>query len=147
MDGDDEIQSGEDGRESGDEDREAGLDDFGVGEGGAEGRVEGPAGIDAAGQHGVHHHDAADDVEIPAQQVDAREGEILRADHDRDEEIAEHRGDGRDQEEEDHDHAVHGEQLVVGVGLDQVAGGVSNSRRISSAKKPPMKKKNVMEIR
>ena len=29
-------------------------------------------------------------------------------------------GNRRDQEEEHHDHAVHGEQLVVGVGLDQV---------------------------
>jgi hypothetical protein len=55
--------------------------DFRIGEGGAEGRVEGPAGVDAAGQHAVQHHDAADDVEIPAQQVDAGEGEILGADH------------------------------------------------------------------
>ena len=92
VDGDDEIQSGEDGGESGDEDGESGFDDFGVGEGGAEGRVEGPAGIDAAGQHAVQHHDAADDVEIPAQQVDAREGKILGADHHRDQEVAEHGG-------------------------------------------------------
>ena len=121
--GDDEVQSGEDGGESGDEDRQAGLDNLGVGEGGAEGRVEGPAGIDAAGQHAVQHHDAADDVEIPAQQVDAREGEILGADHHRHEEVAEHGGNRRDQEEENHHHAVHGEQLVVGVGLHQIAGG------------------------
>ena len=87
------------------------------------GRVEGPAGVDAAGQHAVQHHDAADDVEIPAQQVDAREGEILGADHHGHEEIAEHGGNRRDEEEEDHHHAVHGEELVVGVGLHQVAGG------------------------
>ena len=123
VDGDDEVQAGEDGGESGDEDGESGFDDFGVGEGGAEGRVEGPAGIDAAGEHAVQHHDAADDVEIPAQQVDAREGEILGADHHGHEEVAEHGGNRRDEEEEDHDHAVHGEKLVVGVGLDEVAGG------------------------
>ena len=99
----------------------AGFNDFGIAEGGAEGRVEGPAGIDAAGQHAVQHHDAADDVQVPAQQVDAREREILRADHHRDKEVAQHRGDGRDQEKEDHHHAVHGEELVVGVGLHQVA--------------------------
>ena len=119
----DEIQSGEDGGESGDEDGESGLDDLGVGEGGAEGRVEGPSGIDAASQHAVHHHGPADDVEIPTQQVDAGEGKIFRADHHRHEEVAEHRGDGRDEKEEDHHHAVHGEQFVVGVGLDEVSGG------------------------
>jgi hypothetical protein len=87
VDGDDEVQSGEDGRESGHEDCEPGFNDLRVAKGGAEGCVEGPSGVDAAGQHAVHHHDAGDDVEIPAQQVDAREGEILRPDHQRDQEI------------------------------------------------------------
>src|SRR5580700_11782548 len=63
VDGDDKVQSGEDGGESGDEDGESGFNDFRVAEGGAEGSVEGPAGIDAAGQHAVDHHDAADDVQ------------------------------------------------------------------------------------
>jgi hypothetical protein len=66
-------------------------------------------------------------------QVEPREGQVLGADHHRQQEVAEHRRDRRDQEEEDHDDAVHGEQLVVGVGLDQVAAGVSSSRRISTA--------------
>ena len=34
---------------------------------------------------------AADDVEVPAQQVDARKGQVLRADHDGDQKIAEYR--------------------------------------------------------
>ena len=97
--------------------------DIRVAEGRAEGRVEGPAGIDAAGQHAVQHHRAGDDVEIPAQQVDAREGEIFGADHHRHKEVAEHGGNRRDQEEEDHHHAVHGEKLVVSIGLDEIAGG------------------------
>ena len=100
VDGDDEVQTGEDGRESGDEDRESGFDDFRVGEVGAEGRVEGPTGVDAAGQHAVQHHHAADDVEIPAQQVDAGKGEILRPDHQGHEKVSEHGGNGRNQEEE-----------------------------------------------
>ena len=34
-------------------------------------------------------------------------GKVLGADHDGDEEVAEHRRDRRDEEEEDHDLAVH----------------------------------------
>src|ERR1700731_1349133 len=106
-----------------DEDGESGLDDFCVAVGGAERRVEGPTGIDAAGQHAVQHHDAADDVEIPAQQVDARESQVFGADHHGYEEVAQHGGNGRDEKEENHDHAMHGQEFVVGVGLYQVAGG------------------------
>ena len=50
-----------------------------------------------------------------------RERQVLRADHQRDQEVAEHRRDRRDQEEEHHHDAVHREQLVVGVGRDEVA--------------------------
>ena len=121
MDGHDEIQAGEDGGESGDEDCQSRFNDFCVGEVGAEGSVEGPSGVDATGQHAVQHHHAADDVEVPAQQVDAGEGEVLGSDHHGHEKIAQHGGDGRNQEKENHDHAVHGEKLVVSIGLHQVA--------------------------
>ena len=121
VDGDDEVQSGENGGESGNEDRESGLDNLGVGVLGAEWAVESPARVDAAGQHDVRNQDAADDVEIPAQQVDAREGKILRPDHERHQKISQHRRHHWDQKEEHHDHAVHGEHLVIGVGLHQVA--------------------------
>jgi hypothetical protein len=123
VDGNDEIESGEDGRKSGDENGESGFHDFCIGIVGAERRVEGPAGVDAAGQHAVQHHHAADDVEIPAQQVDAGKGEVPRADHQGNEKISQDRGDGGNQEKEDHDHAVHGEKFVVSVGLHQVACG------------------------
>ena len=63
----------------------------------------------------------ADDVEVPAQQVDPRERQVLRAAHDRDQEVAERRRNRRDQEEEDHHHAVQREQLVVHVRRQQVA--------------------------
>ena len=66
---------------------------------------------------------AADDVEVPGEQVHPREREVLRADHQRDEEVPEHRRDRRDHEEEDHHHAVHREELVVGLGLQDVARG------------------------
>ena len=84
-------------------------------------RVERPAGVDAAADRRDERERAAEDVDVPAQEVDAREREVLRADHDRDEEVAEHGRDRRDQEEEDHHHAVHGEHLVVGLGVQQVA--------------------------
>src|SRR5271169_1118878 len=123
VDGHHEIQASENGGESGDEDGESGLDNFRVGIGRAEGGVEGPASVDAAGQHAVQHHDAADDVEVPTQQVDAREGQVLSADHHGHKEISQNSRNRRDQEEEDHHHAVHGEEFVVGIGLHQVACG------------------------
>ncbi len=120
MNRDDEIQSGKNRGKSGDENAQAGLDNARVGIIGTEGRVEGPAGVDAAGQHGVQHQNAADDVEIPAEEVNARESQILRADHHGHEEVAEHGGNGGNQEEEDHHHAVLREELVVSIGLHQV---------------------------
>ena len=62
-----------------------------------------------------------DDVDVPAQQVQAREGQIARADHHGHQEISEDRGNRRDQEKENHDDAVHREQLVVGFRLHQRA--------------------------
>ena len=59
-----------------------------------------------------------------------------------------HRGDGGNQEEENHGHAVHREHAVVGIGGEQSSQlGVSRCRRIIMAKKPPMKKKKVTETR
>ena len=117
--GDDEVEAGENRREAGDEDAERGGDHPAIGIGGAVGRVEGPAGVDAAGQHGEEGEQSADHQQIPAQQVDARKRQVARADHHRQEEIAQRCGNGRNQEEEHHHHAVHGEELVIGVRRDE----------------------------
>ena len=69
----------------------------------------------------MQHHDAADDVEIPAQQVDAGKCQVLGANHHGHQKVSQHSGDRRNQEEEDHHHAMHGEELVIGIGLNQVA--------------------------
>ncbi len=53
--------------------------------------------------------------------IDAREGQVLGADHQGHQEIAQHGGDRGNQEEEHHHLAVHGEELVVSIGLHQVA--------------------------
>ena len=76
------------------------------------------------------------------QQIQARKGDVARADHQRQQEIAEHGGDRRDQEEPDHDHAVHREQLVVGLGADQVAVRRRSARAASARRTAPPTKKN-----
>jgi hypothetical protein len=119
--GDDEVETGQDRGEAGDEDAERRRDHAGRGGSGTERRVEGPAGIETAGGHGVGRERRADDEDVPAREVELREREILRSDHERNEEVAEHGRDGGDEEEEHHHHPVHREQLVVGVRCDELA--------------------------
>ena len=120
VDGDDEVE--QDRREAGDEDAERRRNDVGRRCDGAERRVEGPAGIEPAADERIQREEAADDVDVPAQKVDLRKREILGADHDRHQEVAEHRRNDGDEEEEHHHHAMHREQLVVGFVGHQVAG-------------------------
>src|SRR5262249_34992538 len=101
----------------------AGFDNIRITELRAERTVESPAGIDAAVQQDMNHQNSGNDIEIPAQQVDSRERQIFGPDHQRNEEISQNRRHNRDQEEEHHDHAVRGENLVVRVGVHQVALG------------------------
>ena len=58
-------------------------------------------------------------IDVPAQKIDLREGQILRANHQRQQKIAQHRRNRGDQEKENHGHAVHGEKLVVSFRRDQ----------------------------
>jgi len=118
--GDDEIESGEDGGESVDENTDDSRSDGGIRIDAAERRIKGPAGIEAAGGEGVENKGAADDVDVPTEEIDFGESEVFRADHKGHEEITEDGGNGGNEEEENHGHAVHGEELVVGFGGDQV---------------------------
>ena len=93
----------------------AAADHVGIRVDGAEGRVEGPARIDAAAEQRVERDDAAEHEDVPTRQIELGKGQVLRADHHRDQEIAERVRDRGNQEEPDHDDAVHREQLVVGV--------------------------------
>src|SRR6202795_1110393 len=70
----DEIQSGEDRGKAREEDTDSGGDNVGLEKLGAQGRVEGPTGVDAATEDREDHQKAADDEKVPAEQVDAREG-------------------------------------------------------------------------
>ena len=122
VDRDDEVEPGEDRREPGDEDAERRRDHVGGRRHRAERRVERPTGVDAAGDQRVQREQAAEDVDVPARQVQLGERQILGADHDRHQEVAEHGRDDGNQEEEHHHHAVHREELVVGLVRHEVAG-------------------------
>ena len=121
---DDEVESGKDGREAVNKNAHGHGDDPSVRVGAAVGRVECPPGVDAAEDDGGEREQAAEHEDVPADQVQARKGHVARADHDGDEEISEHVGDRRDQEEPNHDHAVQSEQFVVGRGGEELAVGL-----------------------
>ncbi len=67
------------------------------------GRVERPPRVDATRHEGVEREDGATHVDVEAREVEPREGQVLGPDHQRDQEVPEHRRNGGDQEEEDHD--------------------------------------------
>jgi hypothetical protein len=117
---DDEIESGENRREAVDENAHRHRNDPAVGVGAAVGRVERPAGVDAAEQNRRHGEQPAEHEDVPADEVEARKGHVAGADHQREQKIPQHVGNRRDEEKPDHDHPVHGEKLVVGVGGEEI---------------------------
>src|SRR5712675_1585459 len=121
--GDDKVQTGENGREAVDENAEDGGSDGGIGIDAAEWRVKGPASIQAAGGEGIEDEAATDEINVPAQKIYLGKGQILGTNHDGQKEITQDGWDGWEQEQEDHGHAVHGEELVVGFRSNQKALG------------------------
>ena len=83
-------------------------------------RREGPAGIDSTEHQGRECKQSADPIEIPAQQIDLREGQVFGSHHDRYQEVPQGGRHGRHQEEEDHDDSMHREELVVRIGGHKV---------------------------
>ena len=120
--GDDEVDAGHDRRKADDEHARRGEAHMRVAEHGRERRVEGPAGVDAAGDHGIEGRQRPGHEYVPAREVEPRESQVLGPQHQRQQEIAQRRRDRRDQEEPHHDDAVHGEELVVGVVANEVGG-------------------------
>jgi len=88
---------------------------------GAERRVERPPGVEPAVDHRPQRKQSTDDVDVPADQIDLRERQILRPDHQRNQEIPHHRRNRGNQEEENHRHAVHREHAVVLIRRKQVS--------------------------
>ena len=107
VDGDDEVQPREDRREAGDDDadqRQARRCSATIACCRACRRSSRYRRRRPAWPHSVQT--AAEHEEVPAQQVEPREGQVLGADHHRQAEIAQHGRDHRHQEEEHHDDAV-----------------------------------------
>ncbi len=82
----------------------------------AVGRVKRPTGIDAAGDDGHQRPNRGEHVDVPAQQIEPREGQVFGPDHQRQAKIAQHGRHDRHQKEEHHNHAVGREAFVIGVG-------------------------------
>jgi hypothetical protein len=119
--GHDEVDRGEDGREADHEHADDHGEHVSVRELRAEGRVERPAGVDAAGDQRIEGERAAEGEHVPAGEVQSGKGEIPRAEHQRDREIAERGRDRGDQEEPHHDHAIQRERLVAAVMGQEIA--------------------------
>ena len=83
---------------------------------GAVRRVEGPAGVDRVDRERRQHERRAEQPQVVAREVQPREGDVLGAELERQDDVAERGGDARDDHQEHHDRAVQREHLVVGVG-------------------------------
>jgi hypothetical protein len=82
-----------------------------------------PAGVRTdVGQERRPEQHAADQVRVVAVRVEAREGDVARAEHER-HEVEPERLHHRYGEQEHHRRAVHGEDLIVEVGTEQLALG------------------------
>jgi hypothetical protein len=84
-------------------------------------RVDRPAGVgrSARGEEARVERDAAEEERPVGECVQAREGHVARADHQRNEEVPE-AGQDRHDDEEDHRDAVDREELVVVLARDEV---------------------------
>ena len=134
--------AGKNRRKAVDEDADDGGRDRGVRINATERSVEGPAGVQAAGAERIQDKAAPDDVDIPAQEIDFRESQVFCANHDGNQEIPEDSGDRRDEEKENHGHAMHGEELVVGFRRDQGAARRQEMNADHGGENAPNEKEN-----
>src|SRR5437870_2538253 len=74
------------------------------------------------------------------QQVDTWEREVFGPNHQRHKKISQHGRNRWDQKEEDHDLAMHGEELVIGICLDEIAGGCQEFQADEQSEKSADKK-------
>ena len=87
-------------------------------------RIERPAGAGrpAGREEARHQHQHGEQIDPVAQHVDIGEHHVARADHQRDQVVAEAAEEQRGQQIDHHDHAVHGDELVIGLGRDEGEG-------------------------
>src|SRR5439155_19598984 len=77
----------------------------------------------------------------PAQQIDTWEREVFGPNHQRHKKFSQHGGNRWDQKEEDHDLAVHGEELGIGICLDKITRGCQEFQADEQSEKPTDKEK------
>ena len=122
-DSDDEVEAGGGGADSHDLEAEhpvVGATGEGVLRGG-ERRIAEPSHVwEGSLEEAEVHEDGAEYEEPVAQRVEPREGDVARADHERDEEVEEGRSGWHD-DHEDHGGAVHGEEGVEGTRVHERA--------------------------
>lgn len=75
-------------RKANDENGARRKDDIAVGIHGRQRCVEGPSGIDTAGDQHVDGEETGNHVDVPAQEIEFRKGEIPGTDHQRNEELS-----------------------------------------------------------
>ena len=117
------LMPGEDRRETGDECAERHQDHVRIRVDAAVGGVKRPARVHAAEHDRGHRQQPTRHENVPAREVQLGEREIAGADHHRQQKVAQHGRDRRDQKEEYHDHAMQRKELVVGLGNHEVAAG------------------------
>ncbi len=85
-------------------------------------RIERPAGAgrSAGGKEACHEHQHRKQINPVAQHVGVGEHHVAGPDHQRDQVVAEAAEKQRGQQIDHHDHAVHGDELVVGLGGDEI---------------------------
>jgi len=120
VDRDHKVEPGQDRREAGDKDRDPRHRHLTVRVDRTVGWIEGPASVDTAIDQHVHHEYTTEHKDIPAEQVQSGEGDVLCSEHNWKQEVSKHGRDRRDQEKEDHDHAVHREDPVIGIRRKQI---------------------------
>ena len=88
---------------------------------GGERRVAGPAGVEGAarGEEAADEEQPGERQHPEAERVEAREGHVRGADHQRQDVVGD-AGEDRDHEDEDHQHRVGGEEAVVGRRVDDL---------------------------
>src|SRR5258708_7554475 len=119
MNSDDEIESSQNRGKSGNKDAKARGNYIGIRKRRAVGRIKSPARINATSQQRINRYQAAQDIDVPTQQIYPWEGEVLRSNHHRDKKVTEGRRYGRNQKEKDHYDAVLGKDLIVGCRLQK----------------------------
>ena len=122
VDGNDEVEAGQNRRKANDEHAGDHRNHVRVRKGGRKRRIEGPAGIDATQEQRGQREKRSEYVQVPARKIESWKREIARAYHQGHEKVSQRRRYRRNEKEPHHDHAVHGEELVVGVGGYQIAG-------------------------